>query len=105
MNRFLRSLLPALLSLSVLLLSGCYSGGIDQYFSPPQPSEEYLQLQELIDEELSSGCEFAAPIQGSFRQSVQFTDLDGDGMDEALVFLRGPDGTLKIHIYLSVNGV
>ena len=44
MNRFLRSLLPALLSLSVLLLSGCYSGGIDQYFSPPQPSEEYLQL-------------------------------------------------------------
>ena len=105
MNRFLRSLLPALLSLSVLLLSGCYSGGIDQYFSPPQPSEEYLQLQELIDEELSSGCEFAAPIQGSFRQSVQFTDLDGDGMDEALVFLRGPDGTLKIHIYLSVNSV
>ena len=105
MNRFLRSLLPALLSLSALLLSGCYSGGIDQYFSPPQPSEEYLQLQELIDEELSSGCEFAAPTQGSYRQSVQFTDLDGDGMDEALVFLRGPDGTLKIHIYLSVNSV
>ena len=26
-------------------------------------------------------------------------------MDEALVFLRGPDGTLKIHIYLSVNSV
>ncbi len=88
MNRFLRSFLPALLSLSVLLLSGCYSGGIDQYFSPPQPSEEYLQLQELIDEELSSGCEFAAPTQGSFRQSVQFTDLDGDGMDEALSLIH-----------------
>ena len=105
MNRFLRSFIPAPLILSVLLLSGCYSGGIDQYFSPPQPSEEYLQLQELIDEELTSGCEFAAPTQGSFRQSVQFTDLDGDGMDEALVFLRGSDGTLKIQIYLSVNSV
>ena len=87
----------------VLLLSGCYSGGIDQYFSPPQPSEEYLQLQDLINAELASGSEYAAPIRGRFRQSVQFTDLDGDGMDEALVFLRGSNGSLKIHVYLSVN--
>ena len=103
MKRSLRSAVPVLLLAAALLLSGCYSAGIDQYFSPPQPSEEYLQLQDLINEELSAGSEYAAPIQGSFRQSVQFTDLDGDGMDEAVVFLRSSDGSLKVHIYLSVN--
>lgn len=103
MNRSSQLLSAVLLIAALLFLSGCYSAGIEQYFSPPQPSEEYLQLQELINEELASGSEYAAPIQGSFRQSVQFTDLDGDGMDEALVFLRSADGTLKINIYLSVN--
>ena len=103
MKRLSRSAAPVALLLAAVLLSGCYSTGIDQYFSPPQPSEEYLQLQELIDKELSSGSEYAAPTRGSFRQSVQFTDLDGDGMEEALVFLRGADGTPKINIYLSVN--
>ena len=105
MKRIIRLRSAPLIGLfaAVLLLSGCYSAGIDQYFSPPQPSEEYLQLQKLIDKELASGSEYAAPIHGSFRQSVQFTDLDGDGMDEALLFLRNSDGTLRIHIYLSVN--
>ena len=103
MFKITRLAAAASLLIAALLLNGCYSGGTDQYFSPPQPSEEYLQLQELIDRELSDGGEYAAPIRGSYRQRVQFIDLDGDGMDEALVFLRSADGTLKIHIYLSVN--
>ena len=49
MKRLSRSAAPVALLLAAVLLSGCYSTGIDQYFSPPQPSEEYLQLQELID--------------------------------------------------------
>jgi len=104
MNRIIRSAaLPALLAL-LLSLSGCYSsGGIDQYFSLPQPAEEYLQLQQLIDQEIAAGSEYAAPTRGSFRQSVQLTDLDGDGADEALAFFRGADRTLKINIYYAVG--
>lgn len=90
---------------AVLVLTGCSGGSIDQFYSPPQPSEEYLQLQELIDRELALGSEFAAPTQGSYRQSVQFTDLDGDGMDEALVYFRDAAGALKINIYYSANSV
>ena len=45
------------------------------------------QLQSLIDEELASGSEYAAPTHGSYRQSVQLSDVDGDGADEALAFL------------------
>ena len=103
MKRFFHIAVIIAIFAVAVLLCGCYGAGIDQYFSPPQPSEEYLQLQQLIDRELASGSEYAAPTRGSFRQSVQFTDLDGDGMDEALVFLRRADGTLNINIYLSVN--
>ena len=98
-----RSIRPAaVLALLAMLfsLSGCYSsGGIDQYFSLPQPAEEYLQLQQLIDQEIAAGSEYAAPTRGSFRQSVQLTDLDGDGVDEALAFFRSADRNLKINIY------
>ncbi len=93
-----------LLCLAVLLsLSGCYAGNIDQYFSPPEPAEEYRQLQELIDREISSGSEYAAPIRGNYRQSVQLFDLSGDGSNEALAFFRTREGSLKINIY-AVSG-
>ncbi len=93
-----------LIAAAVLLsLSGCYSGGIDQYYALPQPSEEYLQLQVLIDQEISSGSEYAAPLDGSYRQSVHMLDLDNDGPDEAMAFFRSADGSLKINVYTVVG--
>ncbi len=104
MRLFFRCAAVMVLAALLLTLGGCSSsGGIDQYFSLPQPAEEYLQLQELIDQEISSGSEYAAPVRGSFRQSVQLTDLDGDGVDEALVFFRDANRNLKINIYLVVG--
>ena len=88
MKRFVRPGAFLLLAALLFCLSGCYSGNIDQYFSLPMASEEYRQLQSLIDEELASGSEYAAPIHGSYRQSVQLSDVDGDGADEALAFFR-----------------
>ena len=104
MKRFVRP--GAFLLLAALLFcpSGCYSGNIDQYFSLPMASEEYRQLQSLIDEELASGSEYAAPIHGSYRQSVQLSDVDGDGADEALAFFRDAAKNPKINIYDSENG-
>ena len=104
MRRFFRCTAVLVLMALLLMLCGCSSsGGIDQYFSLPQPTEEYLQLQQLIDQEIAAGCEYAAPTRGSFRQSVQLTDLDGDGVDEALVFFRDANRNLKINVYLAVG--
>lgn len=89
---------------SMLLLSGCAFLSVGDMYSLPQPSEEYLQLQELIDLELSGGSEFAAPTSGSYRQSVQLYDLDGDGSSEAIAFLRGADQSPKICIYRITGG-
>ena len=95
--------LIALLAL-IITFSGCYSGNIDQYFSLPQPSEEFRQLQELIDRETASGSEYSAPLRGAFRQSVQLSDINGDGTEEAIAFFRTPDSTLKINVYASIGG-
>lgn len=104
MKRFVRPGAFLLLAALLFCLSGCYSGNIDQYFSLPMASEEYRQLQSLIDEELASGSEYTAPIHGSYRQSVQLSDVDGDGVDEALAFFRDGGKNPKINIYSSENG-
>ncbi len=104
MKRFVRPGAFLLLAALLFCLSGCYSGNIDQYFSLPMASEEYRQLQSLIDEELASGSEYAAPTHGSYRQSVQLSDVDGDGVDEALAFFRDGGKNPKINIYSSENG-
>lgn len=99
MNRRVKTAALALAFTVLLSLSGCYTGAIEQYFSLPKPTEEYLQLQSLIDQELASGSEYAAPTAGNYRQSVQLVDLDGDGLEEALAFFRSAGESLKICIY------
>ena len=99
MKRFVRPGAVLLLAALLFCLSGCYSGNIDQFFSLPMASEEYRQLQSLIDEELASGSEYAAPTHGSYRQSVQLSDVDGDGADEALAFFRDAAKNPRINIY------
>lgn len=99
MDRFKKPIAALLMALMMLTLSGCYSGNIEQYFSLPQPADEFLQLQELIDQEIAQGSEYAAPTGGSYRQSVQLYDLDGNGHEEALAFFRSADQQLRIRIY------
>ena len=63
-----------------------------------------MELQNIIDEVLASGAEYAAPMAGSNRQSVQLRDLDGNGKEEALVFFRsGEERPLKIYILRHEN--
>lgn len=99
MHKFKTSIAALLMAISMSVLSGCYSGNIDQYFSLPQPADEFLQLQELIDQEIAQGSEYAAPTGGSYRQSVQLYDLNGDGTEEALAFFRSENQQLRIRIY------
>ncbi|MFB0920793.1 MAG: VCBS repeat-containing protein, partial [Oscillospiraceae bacterium] len=89
---------------ALFLFSGCSLAGIDELYSLPQAPKEYLQLQELIDEEIKAGSEYSAPTAGSLRQSVQLIDLDGDGSNEALAFLRNKDLQPEICVYRKNEG-
>lgn len=94
----------ALLALALLTMTGCFATGMDELYSLPQASEEYLRLESLIKLELGAGFEYASPTSGGNRQPVLLYDLDSDGGDEALAFLRGEGQLLKICIYDAPNG-
>jgi len=100
-----RKLLALLLITALLLpLFGCAGVSVEELYSLPRFSQEYLQLQRLIDKEIAAGCEYYAPTAGSYRQSVQLWDLNGDGSQEALAFFRTPEQTLKICVYHAEEG-
>ena len=99
-----RALLTLLMAAALLCLGGCFVGSIDELYSLPQPAADYLQLQALIDAEIAAGCEYASPSGGNNRQSVQLIDLDGDGTDEALAFLRDASQVPRICIYAATDG-
>ena len=79
--------------------TGCMASSVEELYSLPELSEEYVQLQELIGQRIDEGGGYAAPIGGSYRQSIQLQDLDGDGTAEALAFLADSSHTPSICIY------
>lgn len=75
-------------ALAALLLCGCAPQTVEDMYALPKRSEEYNQLQSAIDIAMV-GLTYSAPLSGENRQSVQMADLDGDGVDEYLVFAQG----------------
>lgn len=74
--------------LAALLLSGCAMRTVEEMYTPPKRSEEYKELQAAIDTAMY-GLTFSSPQSGENQQTVQMADLDGDGVDEYLVFAKG----------------
>ena len=75
----------------------------EELYTLPNLPAEYTTLGEKIQSLLSSGMEYAAPVSGSHTQNVQLMDLNGDGEQEAVAFLRNPaeEQPLRIHIFVS----
>ena len=89
--------------LSVLLLltmSACFLEPAEGLYAVPQQPEEYYNLQSAIDEAMPEGATYSGPASGENQQSVQLADLDGDGADEAIVFLKTTgDYPLAMYIF------
>lgn len=91
----------AVLSALFLLLTGCLFQPPDDLYSLPEPPKDYQNLYTKIDEVRASGAEYAGPVQGTNTQPIQLVDLDGDGVQEAVVFFRilGAEQQLQIYIF------
>ena len=84
---------------AILLLSGCNVSTVKDLYSLPKRSEAYNNLQSLIDQAMD-GREFSAPVSGEHQQTVQMADLNGDGLDEYLLFAKGTaEKPLQIFIF------
>lgn len=103
-----RKRIPAVL-LSAGLLMGCLSGCSsfslgatpEDLYRLPQLPVEYTELNNCIKALIDDGAGYAAPTFGTNIQPVQVTDLDGDGAEEAIAFLRrdGDEKPLKVCIF------
>ena len=97
--RLKRALCLIITLVVAFLFSGCSMNGVEGLYALPKLSDEYIQLEELIDQQLRSGGEYAAPASGSNRQSVQLHDLNGDRTAEAIAFLADETHSPTICIY------
>ena len=112
-----RILLLIALLFTALLLGGCAMRTVEEMYALPRRSEEFNHLQTAIDAAME-GLTYSAPISGENQQTVQTADLDGDGVDEYLVFASGdsqrplqvlifrqnPDGNCSLFQVIQSNG-
>lgn len=93
-----------ILLVATLILSGCGMRTVGEMYRLPKRSENYNNLQSVIDDAMA-GLEYCAPLTGENRQTVQIADLDGDGIDEYLLFAKGTQQKpLRILVFQSKNG-
>ncbi|MBQ7801147.1 MAG: hypothetical protein IJ375_02345 [Oscillospiraceae bacterium] len=89
---------------AALLLGGCALRTVDQMYSLPKRSQEYNDLQAAIDASMGS-LDYCAPLSGENQQTVQMADLDGDGVEEYLLFAKGSsDKPLQILVFDQQDG-
>jgi hypothetical protein len=71
----------------------------DDLYCLPQRPENHRELESTI-QSATKGLEYCAPVSGEHQQTVQMADLDGDGIDEYLVYAKGTDeDPLRILIF------
>jgi len=83
-----RILLLTMLLAAALLFTGCAMRTVEDMYALPKRSEEYSHLQTAIDTAMY-GMNYSAPRSGDNQQTVQLADLDGNGVDEYIVFAKG----------------
>jgi len=100
-GRGIRAFLLFAIVTALTVLSGCSHGGGELLRLPKLPST-YVELQKQLDTLLKEGMTYTAPVSGTNRNQIQFVDLDGDGVDEVLAFLRDTtteNASLHVYIY------
>lgn len=85
------------LACAVLLLSGCFMEPAESLYAIPERSEDYYNLQAAIESAMPEGAAYCAPTAGENQQPVQMADIDGDQMDEAIVYWKS-DGDLPLTV-------
>lgn len=92
------------LLVAALTLTGCTMRTVDRMYQLPRRSEDYSNLQSVMDKAMA-GLKFSAPVSGDNQQNVQMADLDGDGDQEYLVFCKGTSELpLRILVFDRVDG-
>lgn len=87
----------------LLLMNGCALKTVNEMYRLPRRSDDANKLQSAIDIAMKD-LEYASPVSGENQQTVQQTDLDGDGEQEYLVYAKSiTENPLRILIFDRVD--
>ncbi|MGB3367539.1 MAG: VCBS repeat-containing protein [Acidaminobacteraceae bacterium] len=94
------------LILNVMLISGCVTTQEDSsLLKVPSLPSELQEVRNVIDQKFDENLELISPTSGENNNSIQFNDLDNDGINEVMVFHKVATDTQPIKIsVLSRNG-
>ncbi len=93
--------LLAILAFCIFLFGGCGENTSSGMFALPEMPEMQKALIDTVDTVLGGGgFVYSEPRSGLNRQSLQLMDLDGDGEEEGIAFLRDVQQTYKTFIYI-----
>lgn len=95
--------LCVILLIFTFLFAGCQSSMPTDLFAVPEMSEMHRALLDTVENVCAEGFEYAEPRSGFNRQPLQIMDLDGDGEEEGIAFLRDVRDTYKTAIYVFEN--
>lgn len=77
---------------------------VNEMYCLPKRSDDYKNLQKAIDGAMRNNS-YCAPLSGDNLQAVQKADLNGDGVDECLVFAKSEtEKPLRVLIFQQVDG-
>lgn len=86
----------------VICLCGCVLT-VDEMYQLPKRSDAYYNLQSSIDQAME-GMTYCAPLSGENQQSVQMADLDGDGIQEYILFAKSNhEKPLRILVFRRID--
>lgn len=81
------------------LLGGCFLEPAEGLYAVPKQPEDYYNLQSAIEAAMPEYAAYSPPVAGENQQAVQLADLDGDGEDEAIVYLKA-ESDLPLAVYV-----
>lgn len=92
--------------LCAVMLTGCsFISGGDELLQAPKPPESFVLLQEQLEQIMGEDMTYVSPQSGSYRNTVAFEDINSDGEDEAIAFLRkGTGGKIYVYAFELQNG-
>ncbi len=92
-------------------LCGCNIGvNVDNMLTPPKLSEAQEQIYQALKDTTGSSISLKYPKSGSYLSAFIVTDIDGDSMEEAIVFyektgVANAGSGLRINVLDSIDGV
>ena len=93
----------AVLSAAPVLLTGCsFGSSIDNLMAPPKLSAQQEQIYHALTEATGQNISLKYPKSGKYLSAFIVEDIDGDGVDEAVVFYER-NGLVVDEITLRIN--